>query len=82
LKAQFPALETAPDHLVMRYAEVDALANALWVTLSEQGVVNEAGEPRRLVTEYRRLLIQLRDLADVLGILNKADPLASLLGDV
>lgn len=80
LKSQFPALATAPDHLVVRYAEIDTLVGAVWVTLSEQGPVNEAGEPRRLVTEYRRLLIQLRDLAEVLGILNKADPLESLLG--
>jgi hypothetical protein len=65
---------------VLRYAEVDALSNAVWVALSDQGPVNADGEPRRLITEYRRLLAELRGLAEVLGIHAKADPLAALLG--
>jgi hypothetical protein len=83
LRAQFPILASAPDHLVLRYAELDALAAVLWNSLIEQGPVNSDGEPKRLITEYRRLLMELRSLAGTLGILNSDEPdaIAALLGE-
>jgi hypothetical protein len=81
LKKQFPALADRPDHLILRYCEVDALAAAVWCDLQERGPVNEQGEPRRLLEEYRRLLAELRSLAGTLGLLEPADddPVSALL---
>lgn len=81
LRREFPQLADKPRHLILRYAEVDFLAAAVWIALQEQGPTNEAGEPRRLLSEYRLLLDQLRSLADALGMLtpSDADPLSRLL---
>jgi len=82
LRKEHPALADKPQHLILRYAEVDALAAMIWIDLQENGPVNAEGEPRRLVNEYRLLLAELRSLAGTLGLLAAAesDPLASLLG--
>jgi len=58
------------------------LTGSIWNVLFEQGPVNAEGEPRRLLSEYRLLLAELRSLSDTLGILTPAerDPLAAILG--
>jgi len=43
--------------------------------------VTDDGSPRRLLSEYRLLLAEMRSLADALGILTpNNDPVAALLG--
>jgi len=82
LKAQFPVLASAPDHLVQRYAEVDLIAANVFAALIDNDVVTRDGEPKRLLSEYRLLLAELRSVAGALGILSPADvdPLSTLLG--
>src|SRR5688500_2361220 len=50
LRREFPRLANGPRHLLLRYCEVDTLAAAVWVALQGQGPVNDAGEPRRLLS--------------------------------
>jgi len=82
LKSQFPHLATAPDHLLQRYAEVDLICAKVFAALVDDDVTTVAGEPRKLLGEYRLLQAELRTLAEALGMLKPAgsDPLSDLLG--
>jgi hypothetical protein len=82
LRRDYPALADKPRHLVARYCEVETLTSSIWNALFEQGPVNNDGEPRRLLSEYRLLLAELRALADTLGITApvESNPLVDLLG--
>jgi hypothetical protein len=77
-----PELATKPKHLVRRYVEVDSLAAIVWNVLYDVGPLNDEGEPRRLLNDYRLLIVELRTLAQTLGLMepSSADPLADLLG--
>jgi hypothetical protein len=82
LRRDYPALVDKPRHLVARYCEVETLTASIWNALFEQGPVSNDGEPRRLLSEYRLLLAELRSLADTLGITAPVErnPLVDLLG--
>lgn len=83
LKKAYPALADKPVHLLRRYVELDAMSATLWNVLFDEGPLNANGEPKRLLTEYRHLIAELRSLASTLGLLNApesdADPLSALI---
>lgn len=84
LRRKYPHLESAPDHLVQRYCELDTIAAKCFLLLADDDVLTEDGEPKRLLTEYRRLTEALGRLAERLGIVQKLaaepDPISTLFG--
>jgi hypothetical protein len=55
LLREHPHLTAVPRPVVRRYAELSILVNEFRSRISEQGILDENGEPRSIVEAYRRL---------------------------
>jgi hypothetical protein len=74
LRKRHPTLADLPRAALLRFAECDLVLGAVADELLHGGVVNETGEARRLLGQYRLLLDSWRAFADQLGILSQAAP--------
>lgn len=63
-----PWLEGSDEPTLRAWSELELLGASIWADLMARGAVNEQGEPRRLLSEYRQLRqIQLR-YGEALGL--------------
>lgn len=55
MKAAMPWLDPADEPAARAWAEMEILAAGMFVELTANGVLTAAGEPRRLLSEYRQI---------------------------
>src|SRR6266581_86953 len=67
LRTRTPWLDASDEPVLLGWCELEVLAAAVFNELMARGVVNERGEPRRLLAEYRQLRQTELRYAEALG---------------
>jgi hypothetical protein len=65
---QCPYLAKQDLFLLRRFAQLEMLCDVIYAQLREKGVFNKEGEAKRLLGEYRKLVLAQGSLASQLGL--------------
>jgi hypothetical protein len=66
--AVMPWLQPADQVAVRKLAQLEFLSERLFIELRSRGLLTEAGEPRRLVGDFQRLVSTMVSLFNALGM--------------